>query len=131
MPTIVVVLYLLMRGGNQMMRALRATRIPRPWRRGAASLPDPESTDLTAPHTWYPVARSTRRRVICHVGPTNSGKTAAALDALVAADSGIYCAPLRLLAAEVWEVANVMMFLASDYASYMVGEVLSVSSQHA
>lgn len=34
-------------------------------------------------------------------------------------------------AAEVWEVANVMVFLASDYASYMVGEVLSVSSQHA
>lgn len=33
-------------------------------------------------------------------------------------------------AAEVWEVANVMMFLASDYASYMTGEVLSVSSQH-
>jgi 3-oxoacyl-[acyl-carrier protein] reductase len=34
-------------------------------------------------------------------------------------------------AAEVWEVANVMMFLASDYASYMTGEVVSVSSQHA
>jgi 3-oxoacyl-[acyl-carrier protein] reductase len=34
-------------------------------------------------------------------------------------------------AAEVWEVANVMMFLASDYASYLVGEVISVSSQHA
>ncbi len=34
-------------------------------------------------------------------------------------------------AAEVWEVANVMMFLASDYASYMTGEVLSVSSQRA
>lgn len=34
-------------------------------------------------------------------------------------------------AAEVWEVANVMMFLASDYASYMVGEVVSVSNQHA
>ncbi len=33
-------------------------------------------------------------------------------------------------AAEVWEVANVMMFLASDYSSYMVGEVVSVSSQH-
>ena len=33
-------------------------------------------------------------------------------------------------AAEVWEVANVMMFLASDYASYMVGETISVSSQH-
>lgn len=34
-------------------------------------------------------------------------------------------------AAEVWEVANVMVFLASDYASYLTGEVLSVSSQHA
>ncbi len=34
-------------------------------------------------------------------------------------------------AAEVWEVANVMMFLASDYASYMVGEIVSVSSQRA
>jgi 3-oxoacyl-[acyl-carrier protein] reductase len=34
-------------------------------------------------------------------------------------------------AAEVWEVANVMMFLASDYSSYMAGEVLSVSSQRA
>jgi len=34
-------------------------------------------------------------------------------------------------AAEPWEVANVMVFLASDYASYMTGEVVSVSSQHA
>lgn len=34
-------------------------------------------------------------------------------------------------AAEVWEVANVIMFLASDYAGYMVGEVVSVSSQRA
>lgn len=33
--------------------------------------------------------------------------------------------------AEPWEVANVMVFLASDYASYMTGEVVSVSSQQA
>ena len=32
--------------------------------------------------------------------------------------------------AEPWEVANVMVFLASDLASYLTGEVLSVSSQH-
>jgi 3-oxoacyl-[acyl-carrier protein] reductase len=33
-------------------------------------------------------------------------------------------------AAEPWEVANVMVFLASEYSSYMTGEVVSVSSQH-
>ncbi len=32
-------------------------------------------------------------------------------------------------AAEVWEVANVMMFLASDYSGYMTGEVVPVSYQ--
>jgi len=33
--------------------------------------------------------------------------------------------------AEPWEVANVMVFLASDYASYMTGECVAVSSQRA
>ena len=33
-------------------------------------------------------------------------------------------------AAEPWEVANVMVFLASDLAGYMTGEIVSVSSQH-
>jgi len=32
--------------------------------------------------------------------------------------------------AEPWEVANVMVFLASDLSGYMTGEVVSVSSQH-
>ncbi|MER6197580.1 SDR family oxidoreductase [Streptomyces sp. NPDC001586] len=33
--------------------------------------------------------------------------------------------------AEPWEVANVIVFLASGYSSYMTGETVSVSSQHA
>ena len=34
-------------------------------------------------------------------------------------------------AAEPWEVANVIVFLASDYSTYMTGEVVAVSSQRA
>ncbi|KAG8658689.1 DExH-box ATP-dependent RNA helicase DExH16, mitochondrial isoform X2 [Manihot esculenta] len=60
-------------------------------------------TDLTSPHTWYPKARKKRRKVILHVGPTNSGKTHNALKQLESSPSGIYCGPLRLLA---WEVAK-------------------------
>jgi len=33
--------------------------------------------------------------------------------------------------AEPWEISNVMVFLGSEYSSYMTGEVLSVSSQRA
>ncbi|KAL6189615.1 hypothetical protein ACLB2K_041001 [Fragaria x ananassa] len=59
--------------------------------------------DLTSPHTWYPKARSKPRKVILHMGPTNSGKTHNALKRLESSPSGIYCGPLRLLA---WEVAK-------------------------
>src|SRR5262249_27664510 len=33
-------------------------------------------------------------------------------------------------AAEPWEIATVIVFLASDYSTYLTGEVVSVSSQH-
>ena len=33
--------------------------------------------------------------------------------------------------AEPWEMANIMIFLASDYATYLTGEIISASSQHA
>ena len=47
-----------------------------------------------------------RRRIIFHAGPTNSGKTYNALQALRGAWSGVYCGPLRLLALEVFESLN-------------------------
>lgn len=60
-------------------------------------------TDLTRPHSWYPHARRKRRKIVLHMGPTNSGKTHNALKRLESSDSGLYCGPLRLLA---WEVAK-------------------------
>ncbi len=51
----------------------------------------------------FPVARELRRKLIFHVGPTNSGKTYQAMKALEKADTGYYLAPLRLLALEGYE----------------------------
>ena len=49
----------------------------------------------------YALARSLQRRMHFKIGPTNSGKTYEALLALQQARSGIYLAPLRLLAMEI------------------------------
>ncbi|WP_353662476.1 helicase-related protein [Hydrogenimonas sp. SS33] len=51
----------------------------------------------------FPLAREMGRRLVFHVGPTNSGKTYAAMEQLKKADTGYYLAPLRLLALEGYE----------------------------
>ncbi len=51
----------------------------------------------------FPLARSLKRHLILHVGPTNSGKTYKAMQALKSAETGYYLAPLRLLALEGYE----------------------------
>lgn len=49
----------------------------------------------------FPLARSLERTIHFRLGPTNSGKTHDALEALKRAESGVYLAPLRLLAMEI------------------------------
>lgn len=39
--------------------------------------------DISKPHEWYPEARKICREIYYHYGPTNSGKTWAALEALM------------------------------------------------
>ena len=51
----------------------------------------------------FPLARELKRKIIFHVGPTNSGKTYQALKLLKEATTGYYLAPLRLLALEGYE----------------------------
>ena len=60
--------------------------------------------DMGEPQAWYRDTRRLRRKIHLHVGPTNSGKTYQALQALMREPArGIYCGPLRLLAWEVCE----------------------------
>lgn len=51
-------------------------------------------------------ARRKTRRVVYHMGPTNSGKTYNAIEALANANRGSYLAPLRLLASELYDTLN-------------------------
>ena len=49
---------------------------------------------------FFSLARKVQRKLVMFVGPTNSGKTWHALNKLAEAKSGVYLAPLRLLALE-------------------------------
>ena len=66
----------------------------------------------------YPMARAMRRKIILHIGPTNSGKTHESVERLHGARQGIYLGPLRLLAAEQFEALN----LADVPCSLVTGE---------
>lgn len=84
------------------------------------SIPD-DITEL------YPAARMIKRHFILHIGPTNSGKTYTALQALESSDSGVYLAPLRLMAYETYENLNEKGIL----CSMMTGEEeISVPGSH-
>jgi len=62
--------------------------------------------DLRNPHLFFPDTRQMKRKFFLHVGPTNSGKTHSAIKRLSEAERGVYCAPLRLLAAEIYDKLN-------------------------
>ncbi|BGP44502.1 RNA helicase [Rhodotorula kratochvilovae] len=94
------------------------------WVRNSVPLPPPSAATPVADPTLYklhelaevadrrfayeifPATRQHRRRLILHVGPTNSGKTHSALVALARARTGAYAGPLRLLAHEVFARFN-------------------------
>ncbi|HEY5801380.1 MAG TPA: helicase-related protein [Burkholderiaceae bacterium] len=62
-----------------------------------------ESINLAEYPQSFEVASRMGRRFIALLGPTNSGKTHQAMEALVKAETGVYLAPLRLLALENYE----------------------------
>ncbi|WP_420473194.1 helicase-related protein [Noviherbaspirillum sp. ST9] len=62
-----------------------------------------ESINLAEYPASFEVARRMPRKFIALLGPTNSGKTHEAMEALAKAKSGVYLAPLRLLALENYE----------------------------
>ncbi len=55
------------------------------------------------PKDEYPEARAMRRHFVLHLGGTNTGKTYAGFQCLKQAPTGVYLAPLRLLALEAQE----------------------------
>jgi len=58
------------------------------------------------PKDEFPWTRRIKRHFIIHSGTTNTGKTYNALQALKSAGTGIYLAPLRLLALQVFQLLN-------------------------
>ena len=81
---------------------------PLSWIYSVFYVPRAIRTDLSMlialnPKDEYPEARQMQRHFILHIGGTNTGKTYAGFQRLMRADSGVYLAPLRLLALEAQE----------------------------
>lgn len=88
-------------------------------------------TDMSEPAKAFPFTRAMKRKIICHLGPTNSGKTYTAIEELKRAairkeDSAgsVYCAPLRLLAQEMYDKMNA----AGIECSLRTGEISKLPS---
>lgn len=58
---------------------------------------------LLKPTQWFTDTRRMQRKIILHLGPTNSGKTFRSLQKLKTVSKGYYGGPLRLLAREVYD----------------------------
>lgn len=79
----------------------------------------------------YPHARMLHRHFILHIGGTNSGKTYQSLERLKEVKTGVYLAPLRLLALEVQEKmleSNVMCSLSTGEEEDIVQNATHMSS---
>ena len=57
-------------------------------------------------NTLFESVPNAGRNFVLHIGPTNSGKTYHALKRFAKAETGIYLAPLRLLALEIFDTLN-------------------------
>ncbi|KAJ1547228.1 ATP-dependent RNA helicase supv3l1, mitochondrial [Cladochytrium tenue] len=57
--------------------------------------------DLTSPQSWFPEARTKRRRVVMHLGPPDSAKTERPMQLLQEARSAMYIGSSELLAREL------------------------------
>lgn len=96
---------------------------------------------LAAQQLSVSLASGEGRHIVCHIGPTNSGKTHAAIQAMLAPAStplkwqgvqlregrskkGIYCAPLRLLAQEMW----VRLQAEGHHCRLVTGEIIRESA---
>jgi ATP-dependent RNA helicase SUPV3L1/SUV3 len=77
-------------------RQKRPSRSERARRRPAQAVRTAESKIVIL----LPSRREPPTRVVAHLGPTNSGKTFAALEELAAKGAGVYAGPLRMLAQE-------------------------------